>query len=55
MNSDDTYTIQYDFGSVGPVHLRDMFADVRSSLPRDGSFRLGQFPPQFTYILPVCL
>ena len=52
VNSDDTYTIQYDFGSVGPVHLRDMFADVRSGLPRNWSFRLGQFPPQFTYILP---
>lgn len=53
LNPKDAFTLQYDFGSVGPVHLRDMFADIKSGLPRNWQLRVGQFPPQFTYILPT--
>ena len=52
LNPKDTFTFQFDFGSVGPLHLRDMYADIKSGLPHNWQLRVGQFPPQFTYILP---
>lgn len=51
LNPQDAFMFQFDFGTAGPLHLRDMYADVKSGLPRNWTFRLGQFPPPFTYIL----
>ena len=51
-NANDGYVFQLDFGSVSGVNLRDAWADIRSGMPRNTTFRIGQFPPPFTYILP---
>lgn len=51
LNPNDAFTFQLDFGSVGGVNLRDAWADIKSSLPRNTTFRIGQFPPPFTYVL----
>lgn len=51
LNPKDAFMFQFDFGSAGPLHLRDMYADIKTGLPHNWSFRLGQFPPPFTYIL----
>jgi Phosphate-selective porin O and P len=52
LNPKDSFAFQFDFGTAGPLHLRDMWADVKSGLPHNWSFRMGQFPPPFTYTLP---
>ena len=52
LNPKDAFAFQFDFGTAGPLHLRDMYADIKSGLPHNWQLRVGQFPPQFTYILP---
>nr|WP_309697938.1 porin [Armatimonas sp.] len=52
LNPKDAFAFQFDFGTAGPLHMRDMYVDIKSGLPHNWQLRVGQFPPQFTYILP---
>lgn len=51
VNDKDKYVFQLDFGNTSSVNLRDAWVDLKSGMPKNTNFRIGQFPPHFSYTL----